>query len=349
MAIYHASFQIISRSAGRSACACSAYRSGERVVDRTTGESFYFAAKQSQSVSDAFILAPDHAPSWVHDRSALWSAVEAVERRKDAQLSRELNVALPVELSVEQQRDLIESYVQSAFVDRGMVADVALHDLSSGNPHAHVMLTMRDVGEEGFGKKNRLWNDRSLLQEWRSEWSAEANQALEQAGHDIEIDHRSLADQGIERIPTVHLGYRAHRMEQRGIETERGDLNRMIERVNRELGFVVEQAHTLGRRLKAGFETVRASVLERMERTFGLEPVTGLEPLSGMEPALAGSSGTGDRPDTEAGLALLEALKTDKAEEEALEQARQDEVQEQQKSLQQELGHHQEMDRGMGR
>lgn len=228
MAIYHASFQVIKRSAGRSTLAASAYRSGERIVNEQSGEIHHYRNK-SDDVDDAFILRPSDSPDWAEDRAQLWNTVERVEKRKDAQLARELVVALPKELNNNESRAMLEGFVKSSFVDKGMVADVVMHNLDSDNPHAHVMLTMREISREsGFGKKNRDWNEKSQLQSWRQEWETSVNQKLEAAGHDARIDHRSLAAQGIEGDPTIHLGYKASKLEKAGKQTLKGDLNRAI-------------------------------------------------------------------------------------------------------------------------
>ncbi len=164
MAIYHLSAQIISRSAGRSSVAAAAYRAGERLEDERTGLVHDYGRRRD---IDGWVQAPDQAPAWVYDRQALWNEVEATERRHDAQLTRELNVALPVELDREQQQEALWDYVAEHFADRGMIADVALHHGDPANPHAHIMLTMREVGPDGFGPKVREWNDRALLGAWR--------------------------------------------------------------------------------------------------------------------------------------------------------------------------------------
>ena len=154
MAIYHLSMQIISRSKGQSAVASASYRSGEKLVDERTSETkFYVRDVQPETM----ILAPSNSPDWVQDRNSLWNEVEKIEKRKDSQLAREMNIALPKELSNEQQKELISNFVQSEFVDKGMIADVAIHRDDKENPHAHVMLTMRTIDENGFGKKNRDW------------------------------------------------------------------------------------------------------------------------------------------------------------------------------------------------
>lgn len=233
MAIYHASFQIIKRSSGRSATAASAYRSGTRIVDERTGEIHDYTKRSG--VDATLIMLPEGAPSWMYQRDELWNAVELQEKRKDAQLSRELNLALPIELSAGQSRELVREYAQSAFVKRGMVVDIAMHDVDGKNPHAHIMLTMRDIEGDGFGKKNRDWNDRKLLESWREEWAERTNRKLARHDHEERIDHRSYERQGSARVPTRHMGPKASAMEARGIKTERGDRNRMILALQREL------------------------------------------------------------------------------------------------------------------
>lgn len=216
MAIYHFSVQVISRADGRSAVAAAAYRAAEKLTDARTGTVADFTKKSG--VASTHILLPADAPADYADRSTLWNAVERAETRKNSQVAREVNIALPVELNPQQQRHLILGFVQSTFVDAGMCADVAIHDVDSGNPHAHVMLTTRNVDGSGFTTKNRDWNDKKLLQSWREQWAEHANAALEQAGHAERIDHRTLAAQGItDREPTVHLGPARHAMKRRGV------------------------------------------------------------------------------------------------------------------------------------
>ncbi len=225
MAIYHLSAQIISRGAGRSSVAAAAYRAGERLEDERTGLTHDYGRRRDIA---GWVQAPQDAPEWVYDRQALWNRVEATERRRDAQLARELNVALPVELDREQQQAALWDYVAAHFVDRGMIADVALHHGDPHNPHAHIMLTMRAVGPDGFGPKVRDWNDRALLGDWREGWEHHINDTLERAGRDERIDHRSLADQGLDRLPTIHEGPTVREMEARGIRTDRGNWNREV-------------------------------------------------------------------------------------------------------------------------
>ena len=204
MAIYHMSAKMHSRSAGASSVAAAAYRSGERLRDERTGETQDYTRRDG--VEGTEIHAPEGAPEWAREREQLWNAVEAAERRKDAQVAREVEVALPVELPKEQQRDLARQFIQREFVERGMVADVAYHDGGGHNPHAHILLTTRTLGPQGFGGKERGWNSKELLSEWREAWARDTNQALERAGHLERIDHRSLAVQHQEAIRKGHYG-----------------------------------------------------------------------------------------------------------------------------------------------
>lgn len=218
MAIYHLSAKVHTRASGASAVAAAAYRAREHLVDARTGEAHDY--QRRGGVDGAEIHAPDDAPAWALDRSQLWNEVEAAERRKDAQVAREVVVALPVELNQQQRRTLVREFVRDEFTARGMVADVAFHGGRSHNPHAHVLLTTRRIGPDGFGKKERAWNDRALMKTWREEWGAYANRELDAAGRPERIDHRTLEaqrDEAIElgdlenaidldRDPQIHIG-----------------------------------------------------------------------------------------------------------------------------------------------
>ncbi|HWI52191.1 MAG TPA: MobQ family relaxase [Symbiobacteriaceae bacterium] len=230
MAIYYMNVQVIGRSAGRTSTGAAAYRAGERIVDERTGQTFDYTRRTGEIETE--ILAPQAAPEWVQDRSQLWNQVEKAERRGDAQVAREIVVAFPKELTPGEQRELIRGYVQEQFVSQGMVADVAIHR-NPGNPHAHIMLAMREIGPEGFSaKKNRDWNRPEALERWREQWATHANRSLERAGVEDRIDHRSLAAQGSERLPQVHLGPHASALEKRGVQTEKGDHNRTVQEHN---------------------------------------------------------------------------------------------------------------------
>jgi hypothetical protein len=206
MAIYHFDASVISRSKGRSATAAAAYRTAEVINDHRTGELHDYTRKSG--VLHTEIIAPDTAPAWVHDRSALWNAVEDVERRKDAQVAREVRVALPSELSTEQNADLVRAFVQEQFVARGMIADVALHapgrEGDQRNHHAHIMLTTRAVGLEGFGAKNRDWNAKELLVDWRGSWAEHVNDTLERCDISERVDHRTLVAQRADALSLAH-------------------------------------------------------------------------------------------------------------------------------------------------
>ncbi|MEG6588677.1 MobQ family relaxase [Paenibacillus barengoltzii] len=223
MAIYHFSAQVISRGKGQSAVASASYRSGERLTDERTGETKYYVREVQP---DTMILSPSNSPEWVRDRERLWNEVEQSEKRKDARLAREINIALPRELSNDQQKELIKNYVQEQFVNKGMIADIAIHRDDKENPHAHVMLTTREITADGFGPKNRDWNKKELLEQWREEWANHANKALEREGIQERISHLSHEARGLEQLPTVHLGHVAHEMEKRGVQTEKGNINR---------------------------------------------------------------------------------------------------------------------------
>ena len=216
MAIYHLRATMISRSQGRSATAASAYRVAERIEDRRTGLTFDYAARGG--VDHTEILAPDHAPDWVRDRSELWNRVEEAETRKNSQVAREVRVALPAELTHAQRLELVREFVRSQFVDRGMVADIALHAPGrigdERNHHAHILLTTREVDAEGsvsdggsvprggFTTKNRDWNKVEVLEGWREAWARDSNAALERAGIEDRVDHRTLVaqrDEALER------------------------------------------------------------------------------------------------------------------------------------------------------
>lgn len=235
MAIYHLSVQSISRSQGRSATGAAAYRAGELIVEERTGEVHDYTRKRGVLHSE--ILAPKGAPDWALSRAELWNRVERGEKRKDAQVCRELNIALPHELSSVQRLNLINRYVKKNFVAAGMVADVCLHAPGKGednkNFHAHVLLTMRRLEGDGFGQKAREWNAVGMLESWRKNWATEANLALADAGHDARIDHRSHAARGLDAVPGQHQGPAVSGLISRGDYSEVAERQR-AERATRE-------------------------------------------------------------------------------------------------------------------
>ena len=259
IAIYHCNISIVSRGKGKSAVAAAAYRSGEKLTNEWDGMTHDYTRKGG--VVHTEILLPPHAPPSFSDRSTLWNSVELYEKAGNAQLAREIDAALPIELSREEQIRLVREYCSSQFVSRGMCVDFAIHDTNSGNPHCHIMLTMRPLDERGAwaakskkeydldenGERIRLpsgrykthkvdltgWNDKDNTLLWRKAWADFTNDFLERNGSPERIDHRSNAERGIDEIPTVHMGVAACQMEKKGIATEKGELNRNIQKANR--------------------------------------------------------------------------------------------------------------------
>jgi len=256
LAIYHLSIKIVSRGkGGKSAVAGAAYRAGDVFKSEYDGKTYDYTNKPG--VIHTEILLPDHAPREYLDRSTLWNAVEKVEAAKNSQLAREIEIAFPVELSMEQNINLAREYLNEHFVSKGMCADLCIHDEDKGNPHMHVMLTMRPIEQDGQwgakskkeyildenGEKIKLksgeyksrkvnavdWNEQTKAEEWRAAWADITNRYLEQSNRAERIDHRSYERQGVDTVPTVHMGVAASQMEKKGIRTNRGDINRQAE------------------------------------------------------------------------------------------------------------------------
>ncbi len=236
MAIYHFSAKVISRATGRSAVAAAAYRSASELQDDRLERTQDFTAKTGVVHSE--ILLPEGAPDRLRDRATLWNEVEAIEKRKDAQLAREVEFAIPREMGREDGIALARDFVGREFVERGMVADLNVHwdhaADGTAKPHAHVMLTMRTVGSDGFGKKVREWNGTDELLGWRERWGEHVNARLAELGIDAAIDHRSLNAQGIALEPQGKIGPAGARREERGEGAERADEHRVIARRNGE-------------------------------------------------------------------------------------------------------------------
>ncbi|TFH49976.1 MAG: Ti-type conjugative transfer relaxase TraA, partial [Methanothrix sp.] len=203
---YHLCKKVISRAAGRSGVAAAAYRARTKLHDEKQGMSFDYSRKHDLAHSE--ILLPPGAPERLADRNTLWNEVEKSENRKDSRLAREIEVALPQELNIEQQIELVREYAKNNFVDMGMIADINIH-ASEKNPHAHIMLTTREVGPDGFGKKTREWDKKAYLLEWRKSWADIQNQKLYEAGYSVQVDHRSFAAIGIDLEPQIKLGMAA--------------------------------------------------------------------------------------------------------------------------------------------
>ena len=271
MTIYHLCIKIISRSKGKSAVAASAYRSGETIKNEYDGIVHDFTRKGG--ITHTEILLPQNAPQEFSDRGTLWNSVERIEKSKNSQLAREIEIALPKELDNEKQIELVQEYVKENFVKVGMCADIALHDKNDGNPHAHILLTMRPINEDktwgakskkeyildNNGEKIKLkndnyktkkidtvdWNEQDKAEQWRKAWADIANKYLEENSIQEKVDHRSYQRQGIEQIPTIHLGVSASQMEKKGIATDRGNINREIKHQNKLLREIARRIKVL--------------------------------------------------------------------------------------------------------
>ena len=236
MAIFHMSFSNISAGKGRSAIASAAYRSGEKLFDQKEGRHYFYARPV---MPESFILTPKNAPEWASNREQLWNEVEKKDRKSNSRYAKEFNVALPVELSESEQKELLTKYVQENFVDQGMVADVAIHRDHPDNPHAHVMLTNRPFNPDGswglkaktqyikdengkqlltksgFPKQRKIWlvdwDKKEKITEWRHNWANSVNQVLAQKNIPDRISEKSFVDQGIQETPTQHEGINSQR------------------------------------------------------------------------------------------------------------------------------------------
>ena len=247
MAIYHLNAKVISRSKGQSATAAAAYRAAAKISDQRTGLTFDYTRKKGVAATE--IVAPDHAPDWVRDRSQLWNAAELIEKRKNSRTARELDIALPVELNPQQQRELVRGFVTEQLVSQGLVADVAFHNLNSHNPHTHILLTTRPIEAAGFGAKDRNLDRKNFLLELRESWQIHANRALEQAGADQRLDGRTLEAQGLNRLPQIHLGPNVAAMMGKNLATERGDTYLAIQVANQEIEALESQITALEKTL----------------------------------------------------------------------------------------------------
>jgi hypothetical protein len=267
MAIYHMTTKNISRSGGGKAIASAAYRSGEKLSDRVSGESYDYTRKRGVIYSE--IIAPPGAPEWARSRESLWNEAEAAEKRKDARVAREIEVALPVELTHEEQARLVAKYAAESFVSDGMAADVCIHDRGDGNPHAHIMLTTREITPAGWGSKGKesknqtSWNRQGTLERWREEWEACANAALEMAGRGERVDRRTLAEQGIGRMPQIHVGAYANAMP----GSDRKAANEEIKRLNAGREAAERGIAEFDRRLSELEREIRAAAQEQEAAT----------------------------------------------------------------------------------
>jgi Ti-type conjugative transfer relaxase TraA len=280
MAIYHLHVKVIGRKSGSSAVASAAYRSGSRLRDERLDRSHDFSAKRGVVHSE--VMLPENAPQAWSDRERLWNDVEAFEIRKDAQLAREVEFAIPREMSEAQGIELARDFARGEFVDRGMIADLNVHwDMAedgSPKPHAHVMLTMRAADENGFGPKARDWNRTEMVERWRERWAVLANERLAELDIDARIDHRSLEAQGIALEPQSQIGAPAQRIEGEGIEADRAEIHREIARNNGEriindpslgLDAITQQQSTFTQRDMAKFAHRHSDGLDQFNEVRG--------------------------------------------------------------------------------
>jgi ATP-dependent exoDNAse (exonuclease V) alpha subunit len=236
MALFRLEAKVFSREKrGRSVIAAAAYRAGTKLMDEVREKTFDYT-RRVKGVIQSAILAPDGAPGWVFDPGQLWNTVERSEKRVDAQLAREFILAVPPELSAAEQFQTAADWAKKELVGSGMVTEISLHHPASGkNPHVHILCTMRKIdGEKFSAKKPREWNDVGLLAKQRETWAEAVNAALEKAGRQERVDHRSLKEQGIERKPQPKIGVAATAMKRKGLldDPERFKLVRQVKMWN---------------------------------------------------------------------------------------------------------------------
>ena len=254
----HNEISIVQRSHRQSAVAAAAYQSGEKLFCEYDQEVKHYPEKRGIVHNE--ILLPANAPLEYTDRNTLWNAAEAVEKQWNSQLARRWVLSIPREIPPDQYAALVRDFCRQQFVSKGMCVDFAIHDKGDGNPHAHVMLTMRAMDERGKwlpksrkvyeldknGERIKLpsgrwkshkedtvdWNDRKYGEIWRHEWEVIQNRYLEANNRPERVDLRSYERQGLDIIPTVHEGAAVRQMEKRGIQTNIGNLNREIKAAN---------------------------------------------------------------------------------------------------------------------
>lgn len=255
------SVKAVSRSGGRSATGAAAYRSGEKIVDKRTGEIHDYTRKGG--VEDAELVLPA-ASDWTPSRSELWNAAELAEKRKDACVAREFEVALPAELSPAERKRLAVDFARELADAEGCAVDVAIHAPGRGgdsrNHHAHIMRTTRKVEGQGLGAKldteKAGRNRKADLAAVRERWATLTNERLQENGIDARVDHRSLEEQGIEREPTRHLGPAAT-----GFERRTGEPSRKRQDWQRDAGERLAAAKALGEHERE-LAQVNASILD---------------------------------------------------------------------------------------
>lgn len=282
----HFEINIVKRSEGGSAVYAAAYQTGEKLYSEREKKYMYHGTKEELVLKE--ILLPVHAPAEFSDRKTLWNSAEAAEPNWNSQLARRIKIALPVELSLEENIALAREYCRREFVSKGMIADLAIHDPDppNHNPHFHVLLTMRPMDENGkWAPKahkeyvldrdgNRIrgpngkykirkvptvdWNDRGNAEIWRHDWEVLQNQYLELAGREERVCMKSYERQGTDQIPTAHMGPAASALERKGILTDVGNLNREI----REANFMIRFLKDTIRKLTSWLQDIRQAIRE---------------------------------------------------------------------------------------
>ena len=271
----HHDIKIVQRSNRQSAGPAAAYQSGERLFSEYDQKQKYYAEKRG--IVHTEIMLPPHAPRSYADRNTLWNAAEAVEKQWNSQLARRIVLAIPREIPPKQHADLIRDYCREFFVSKGMIADFAIHDKGDGNPHAHILLTMRAMDETGkwLPKSRKVydldengermdWKQQKDGEIWRQGWAATANRYLEANDRPERLDLRSYERQGLDKIPTVHMGPAVSQMEKRGIQTNIGNLNRDITAANRLMQSIRQMVQHLKGWI-ADLKEKKAALLEAMQ------------------------------------------------------------------------------------
>ncbi|CAH0417535.1 hypothetical protein WFA24289_01877 [Periweissella fabaria] len=298
MAIFHMSFSNISGGNGRSAVASASYRSGEKLHSEVENKNYFY---DRVVMPESFILLPDNAPDWASDREVLWNEVEAIDRKVNSRYAKEFNVALPVELTNDEQKESLTKYVQETFVDNGMVADVAIHRDNADNPHAHVMLTNRPFNPDGtWGQKSKTeyildengnktrtekgnirqrkiwlvdWDKQGKVQEWRKGWADAVNRTFEQKNMPERISEKTLEEQGIDGLPTQHVGINRNKEKRQEYNdlaiknrSDKANLKNIDEKINNE-----QRVQTLQRHLSFNDKKLVANFSRELHTFISLE------------------------------------------------------------------------------
>ena len=301
MPVPHLNIRIIQRSKGSSAVAGAAYQAGEKLFSEYDQKSKDHRRKQPEVVYTEILL-PANAPPEYADRATLWNAAEEAEKQWNAQLARRFVLALPREVPLEKCPQMLREYCEEHFVSKGMCCDFAIHDPDppGHNPHCHIMLTMRALDENGKwmpksrkvydldenGERIRLpsgrwkshkedtvdWNEQYHAEEWRHGWEVIQNRYLEMSGSPERVDMRSYERQGLDVLPTVHMGAAVSALERKGIETNIGNLNRDIKAANRMMSAIRSTIRNLRNWIADIMEATKEAFAETEARAKSTSP-----------------------------------------------------------------------------